>query len=267
MAVARPVGAIIFDLDDTLYPEIAFVRSGFRAVAAAFASELGPGERQGAAGDTSNIRIAHAQAKTLDRATRANPGPADVLFEALWAVFNSPDRHRVFDAVIAQSGRPADADLVSRMVAAYRAHSPDIRLHADAERALARLAGRVPLGLISDGYLITQQNKIDALRLRPRLAAIVLTDERGREFWKPHPWGFEQAAARLSNAIRAAGLEGLPPAYVSDNPAKDFVAPNRMGWTTIQIRRPDGVYRDTPAAAGGAPNHTIASLDELAEWC
>ncbi len=34
---ARTVQAVVFDLDDTLYPEVEYVRSGYRVVAAALA--------------------------------------------------------------------------------------------------------------------------------------------------------------------------------------------------------------------------------------
>ena len=36
-----------------------------------------------------------------------------------------------------------------------------------------------------------------------------------------------------------------------------------LGRRMIQVRRPDGQYRDTPAAPQGKPQHAIANLDEL----
>jgi hypothetical protein len=42
-------------------------------------------------------------------------------------------------------------------------------------------------------------------------------------------------------------------AYISDNPSKDFVAPNRLGWRTIQLAYPGQVHAHLPAPEGGRP--------------
>jgi putative hydrolase of the HAD superfamily len=218
--------AVIFDLDDTLYPERQFVFSGYRAVAEAFADRLA--------------------------------APFDLLAR-MGELFDTPDRGRVFNAIAAEAGVPAaEADaLVADMIATYRNHKPHIHLHPDAEAALSRLQSRCRLGLISDGPLVMQNNKIDALGIRNRPDAIILTDEWGRSFWKPHPRAFEEMSRRLAIAPRDC-------LYVADNPAKDFLAPNSLGWQTVRIKRPDGVYANQPAIEGGAPAKTIATLDELA---
>ena len=51
--------------------------------------------------------------------------------------------------------------------------------------------------------------------------------------------------------------------YVGDNPVKDFVAPNAMGWTTIQIVRDGGIHDATKLIDGGTPQHKITSLAAL----
>jgi putative hydrolase of the HAD superfamily len=57
--------------------------------------------------------------------------------------------------------------------------------------------------------------------------------------------------------------------YVGDNPSKDFLAPNQLGWTTVLIDRPalrpTRIHKLCEPPAGGAPQFTIASLDELDE--
>ncbi|HUU82014.1 MAG TPA: HAD hydrolase-like protein, partial [Phycisphaerae bacterium] len=75
-------------------------------------------------------------------------------------------------------------------------------------------------------------------------------------FGKPHTRAFETMAERLRiNPARCA--------YVADNPAKDFIAPNVLGWRTVQIRRADGIYRDNSPAEGGRPGAVIETLDLL----
>src|SRR5262245_6981850 len=117
MKRAAPIRGIVFDLDDTLYPELDFVRSGLRAVAEAFAADLGPPEQS---------------------------------FNLMWRDAQGDDRRRVFDLALATAGQLPHADLVARMVQCYRRHTPVLTLHPDADRALSRLAGRFKLGILSD---------------------------------------------------------------------------------------------------------------------
>lgn len=214
--------AVIFDLDDTLYLERDFARSGYESVAAAFTPQLGPADRAVA-----------AMLRQLD----------------------SPNRSRVFDAALTELNVPADAALLRAMIDHYRNHFPRIRLCDDADRAIQRLSKTARLGLITDGPRDTQANKIAALALRPRFQQLILTAELGPGFEKPHPRAFESIAAALGAAHDQC-------TYIADNPAKDFVAPNNLGWTSIQIRRPGGLYADRQPPAGGTPQRVITSLDE-----
>ncbi len=219
----RPLRAVIFDLDDTLYSEKQYTLSGYRAVANAFSDRLSPG---------------------FD------------LYARMVALFDTPDRGRVFNVILEEAGAFGREDLLAEMIHTFRAHRPIISLYPDAAAALGRLAGRHSLGVISDGYYTVQKAKVDALGVAARLDVCILTDRWGRQFWKPHPRAFDEAAAQL-------GLRHDECVYVADNPAKDFVAPNRQGWRSVCIRRPEGIYRNEPAAPGGEPQCEIESLDDI----
>jgi putative hydrolase of the HAD superfamily len=110
---------------------------------------------------------------------------------------------------------------------------------------------------LSDGRTSTQWTKIDALGLRDRLNAILITSELGPGFGKPSPRAFDCVSTRLQ-------VVGSRSVYVADNPAKDFLAPNAIGWTTVQVRRADALYRDQTPPPGGGPKHVIESLQQLA---
>ncbi len=215
--------AIVFDLDDTLYPERDYVFSGYVAVATAFKDQFG------------------------DPAATA---------AAMRRLFDTAHRRLVFDAFLQDRAVRADRKLVDRMIEVYRQHCPSIQLHGDASEALQRLRPRCRLGLLTDGPSVSQWAKINALDLVGQFDSIIVTSDLGPDFTKPHPRGFEQMAVRLGSPASAL-------IYVADNPAKDFVAPNALGWRTIRIFRADGIYRDTAAAAGGEPQSTIQSLDLL----
>jgi putative hydrolase of the HAD superfamily len=173
------------------------------------------------------------------------------------------------------------------MVDAYRSHRPQIAFHPDAKRALHRLRGHFRLGLITDGAREQQWAKINALGVKEMVEEIIVTSELtapgqtppkgpippdGKShpatppfgkphpaippYGKPHPMAFELTAHRF-------GVEHVECVYVADNPAKDFVAPNALGWLSVQVRRSDGIYLDAITADGGGPDHLIDSLDEL----
>jgi putative hydrolase of the HAD superfamily len=217
------VDAVVFDLDDTLFPERDYAFSGLAAVAQAFPDELGD--------------------------------PAASL-PAMCRLFDTEHRSRIFNQRLAERGRSADAKLIQQMIEAYRAHRPILRLHDDADRCLSRLRGRVKLGLITDGPAAVQRAKIEALCLEPRMDAVILTDELGAGMGKPHTMSFERIAESLAVAASRC-------IYVADNPAKDFLAPNRLGWGTVRIVRSDGIYRDQHPPSGGSAQRRIDTLDQL----
>jgi putative hydrolase of the HAD superfamily len=51
--------------------------------------------------------------------------------------------------------------------------------------------------------------------------------------------------------------------YVADNPAKDFIAPNKMGILTIQIIRPARIHTESAAEAVAAAKYVIHQLTRL----
>lgn len=217
------VRAVIFDLDDTLYAEQSFVFSGYRAVADAFRTQFGD--------------------------------PDETVAELI-RIFHSQDRHLAFNALFELRGWPADREVVQAMIDLYRSHAPTISLYDDAKAALTRLRTRFKMGIITDGAAVMQEAKVAALGLRTRVDVVVLTDELGPGLAKPHPRAFELMADRLA-------IDPTACVYIGDNAAKDFVAPNALGWTTVRIVRAQGVYRDTPAQGGGVPQDIVHSLDEI----
>jgi putative hydrolase of the HAD superfamily len=104
-----------------------------------------------------------------------------------------------------------------------------------------------------------QAKKVTALGIAAHFREIVYTDALGgRAFSKPHPRSYELIE-------QALGGQGHRFVYVGDNPAKDFVVPNARGWTSIMVHRPEAarIHAGAAVAAGGAPQHTVASLREL----
>lgn len=149
---------VVLDIDDTLYLERAYVRSGFAAVGVWAHRELG------VAG----------------------------LGERAWAAFEAGVRGTIFDDALAACGVEPGPDVVPRLVGVYRTHRPDIVLLPDARAWLdARRAG-VAVAVVTDGPLASQQAKADALGLTRWADPLVFTEALGPGRGKPHPAAFEQ---------------------------------------------------------------------------
>jgi putative hydrolase of the HAD superfamily len=156
------VPVLVFDLDDTLYPELTYVHSGFRAVAAMLAERTG------------------TDANTLVREmlmTEATQG-----------------RGKVFNEVLRTHGC-LSAGMVHACLHTYRQHKPTLHLHPDAERCLTRFADW-PLYLVTDGHKGVQARKVAALGLFERMRHAYITNRYGAHRAKPSPYCFEQICRR-----------------------------------------------------------------------
>ena len=222
---ARATGviqAVVFDLDDTLYAERDYVRSGYQAVGKHLVGKLG----------------------------RDEP-----FAEWLWKRFCSGESDGAFDALNEQFDLGLRSFDIAELVVTYRNHTPTIQPREGVVEVLAELAGRYRLALLSDGFLPAQQFKLDALGLADRFEQIIFTEQLGRESWKPSPAGFELIAQRM-------GVPHAACCYIGDNCAKDFIAPNALGWRTILFRLPDQIHT-APAPTGGEPQRIADSLGQL----
>lgn len=219
-----PGRLIVFDLDDTLYEEAQFVRSGFRAVSDWLATEYG---------------ISDFYTNAVQR-------------------YENGARGNIFDEALTRCGVPEAAmqALIPAMVAHYRAHHPCLTLYEDAAWALDYAAARATLGLLTDGYAHTQRNKVAALGIAPHFAAIVYSDDAGRDAWKPSPIPYQRM-------MQETGFAGPDCCYIADNPKKDFIAPRALGWKTINIQRPQGEYAGYQPSAAESAEHQIATLYDL----
>jgi len=237
--ISRGPRAVLFDLDDTLYPERQFVDGGFRAAARTLRAALAPAAERG----------------------------EEELVDRLWQLHAEAGRGRLFDRLTEElTSAPADPALVLACLHAYRTHEPRLTPVPGIERLLGDLERLgVPLGLVSDGLASVQRRKLDAMpSIRGRFGAIVMTDELGPGHAKPAPDGF----------LLACRLLGVAPAdstYVANDDRKDFRGARAAGLATIRFGpQPDeggratgqGVDRHVDPADDS--DHRADTVDELA---
>lgn len=216
--------AVVFDLDDTLYPEREYVKSGLKAVAAWVEKCLGI--------------------------------PQDLALQAFLRLFAKGKRGNIFDIWLSDQGITPEL-WVPQMVEVYRNHRPHIIPYKDVLALLPQLRQVYRLGVVTDGHAYVQRKKLEALKLVSYFDAIVFSDDLGKEAWKPSIIPFESILKRL----RTKGHESV---YVADNPLKDFVGARAVGMWTVRVRRPEGLYSQLePPSLEYAPHWEISTFDEL----
>lgn len=219
------VQLVAFDLDDTLYLERDFVKSGFVAVG----------------------QYLH------------NSGiiEGEIFSRTAWRLFENGVRGTIINQTLEILGNYYTSELIQRLVAIYREHQPDIRPFANSKRLLEDLIKRDKItALITDGSLQTQKNKLCALGLSDLFQQVIFTEALGQDGAKPSPRGFLEVS-------RQQRVENRKCVYIADNPLKDFLGPNLLGWRTIRLREMGGIYYHEIPPAGGEPHVTVERFADL----
>ena len=228
------ITTVVFDLDDTLYDEIEYCKSGLDAVAEFLANR--------SESTSANSTTVQADTKRI--------------YGVLWEQFNTGNRTKTFNAALDELDISYDDELILQLIEVYRRHKPKITLPPDSRDVLHELSTKYTLALLTDGFLPGQQFKVQALGIEKYFKFIIYTEQLGREFWKPSPVGFKKILQ---------GLEARPEntVYIADNEKKDFIAPNKLGFATIQILRSARLHTSVCGQAGAAPQHIIRQISLL----
>lgn len=151
--------AVIFDMDDTLYGEKEYVRSGYRKIGEAFPQIQGAEEK-------------------------------------LWRLFE--EKKPAIDEFLKAEGLDTPENK-EKCLHIYRYQQPEVHLYPGVKEMLERIREKgISLGLITDGRPEGQRAKIQALGLEALFDQIIVTDELGgAEFRKPHPLAFEMMKEQL----------------------------------------------------------------------
>ncbi len=198
---------LIFDMDETLYPERQFIRSGFRAVAVDVERRFGV--------------------------------PADAAFEALLRILRRGGRRHALQTLCASFGLPATA--VPELVTVIRRHQPALHLPNVSVDVLARArAEGWRLGILTNGLPDVQARKVRALGLDRLVDVVVYAQEWGSGKGKPERESFDVVRARLDTPPALT-------VFVGDDPWCDIVGARSAGLHTILLRRSAGLRSTTGA--------------------
>jgi putative hydrolase of the HAD superfamily len=135
----------VFDLDDTLFREIDFLKSAYRHISSQLMPMIG-----------------------ID------------IYEMMWRKYQL--RENVFQWIVQEFGEIVPDISLEWLLQEYREHVPAIRLSEGTAAFLLKIQQlQVPAGLITDGRSITQRNKLKALGIENNFQDIIISEEFGSE--------------------------------------------------------------------------------------
>ena len=226
---------VVFDLDDTLFRERGFCRSGFRF-------------------------LCDPEKYTISDIT---PYPSseefkELVFKMECELENRRNPFLPFEEYLTPRCTSQPFDLQPH-IEAYRNHLPDkLNFAEGAEATLKSLAERgIRMALITDGRSGTQRRKIEALGITNFISPelILISEETGFDKHSK-----EMFASIVRHFPEASGFY-----YVGDNPLKDFYFPNLLGWTSVSVPyHPDNVHpEEIPPTPLHSPRFTLNEFPDL----
>lgn len=190
------VKIIVFDLDDTLYDEIDFVKSGFCEVASFFSFKY-----------------------SIDK---------DLFLSKMLEVLENQGRGKVFDEALKHFNIFNRAN-VKKSISTYRLHQPNISLKPEAQEVLDFYVSKnIPLYLVTDGNKIVQNNKVVSLNIEKYFKKVFITHRYGVKHSKPSPYCFTKISY-------LEGVDNKDIVYIGDNINKDFIGIKPLGFKSIRI--------------------------------
>ncbi len=207
----RAIDTVLFDLDDTLLDDSRAYKEAARRVADEVAAERG----------------IDAERLFREYVAQANGFWKKLSAEHLTLPIHDARAQLWSDALVA-AGVPVDVALAERCGERYTRYRADgLTLFPGALEVIHALRERgCKLGIVTNGFAATHNEKVDRVGLRPHVDALFLADEMGMV--KPDPEIFR-------HACRTLGSEPARTAMVGDRYDRDIVGAGSVGLFTVLI--------------------------------
>lgn len=212
---------VAFDLDDTLYNEKDFVFGAFKEVSQYLSNKY-----------------------NLD---------SEDIYNDMINILENHGRGKIFNIICDNYNIGED---IKALVEVYRNAKPKLKLYEDSIEILNKLKYNYKLGLITDGLAYVQWNKIKLLEIEMYFDNIIVTDDLGREYWKPHIMPFRNMAEKFK-------LLPSECIYIGDNPNKDFYGAKKFGYKTIRLVREIGDHIHVRLDNEYEADYEVRSLSEI----
>lgn len=195
------IKCLIFDLDDTLYYEKTYVLEAFKNVCE---------------------YLSFKYKKDYDE-----------IYKRCIRILDEYGRGKIFNILCNEYGFEEN---IKGLVEIYRSTKPNLKLYEESEEIFNfAKENNIKLGIITDGCSKVQWNKIKALKLEEKMDKIIVTDDYGNGYGKPH----EKSYKEIIECFNLASYECV---YIGDNPNKDFIGAKKLGMKTIRIIHENGEH-------------------------
>lgn len=213
--------ALVFDLDDTLYNEADFVHGAFMEVSRHLSEKHCINEEE--------------------------------LYRTMIMLLEKKDRGRIFNDICDIYKLNED---IGNLIEIYRNAAPKISLYEDAGHFLKYCLGKYKSGLITDGKYYVQWNKIKLLGIKKYFDSIIVTDDHGKDFWKPSTKPYIMMSDMLGVTLDSM-------VYIGDNPQKDFYGARQLGIKTVRVIRKAGNHIGLRLGSDYEADIEISNMYEL----
>lgn len=216
------IKCLIFDLDDTLYYEKMYVLNAFKDVCLYLSSKYNKDYKE--------------------------------LYKRCSEVLDEFGRGKIFDILCDEYGFQED---IEYLVEIYRKCEPKIELYEESIEIFEfAKSNDFKLALITDGCSQVQWNKIKALELEKIMDKIIVTDDYGQGYSKPH----ERSYKDILNCFKVKAEQCI---YIGDNPKKDFVGAKKLGVRTVRIIHEYGDHIEIKATKEYEAEYIIKKLTDI----
>ena len=217
------INAVIFDLDNVLYDEKDYLYAAFNKIAA-YLSE----------------RCSISQEK---------------IFEKLVTDFQNKTSMypRLFNDLIADCG--LDQKLISEILTLFSSIKPDLKLYSGSEDLFLNLKKQnIKLGLVTNGSVKTQKNKVKLLNVERFFDSIIYAREVGAGKEKPDPEAYKLILADL-------GAKPEEAMCVGDNPFTDFLGAKKLGIKTVRLQ--SGEFKNVNLSQEYEADITVKTFSQI----
>ncbi len=255
-----PLKCVLFDLDDTLVPEMVPEREAL-VVACGIAATMYGTDPEDMANTVSEAasELWGVWGKADLYSSIAYSG-----WEGLWGPPDLPDdglgndpetvahyKRDAWDAVLSRHGI-SDADLRNAIIERHRRERiKRIRPYAGVEKLLTKVAAEYPLGLVTNGSPTVQRFKLERAGLAGYFSTVVTSGDVG--VGKPD-------ARPFVTALGALGVHPSEAVMIGNSWRGDVQGANNLGMALIWLNQ-DSLQ----SGAGSPPTMEISSLDQVPE--
>ena len=191
----RDIEGIIFDLDNVLYDETDYIFTAYREIASYLSKNYRVNEND----------VFTKLVDSFKKKTSMYP--------------------RLFNDILHDLRLD---NLLPEILDIYSSVQPKIKLYEGIEEILLKLNRKYKLGLLTNGNVKTQKNKVMLLNIENLFDEILYARELGDNNEKPNTMAYRVLLDRL-------GIPSKNAICIGDNPYTDFIGAKRFGILTVRV--------------------------------